>query len=947
MSIPNYVRPQLTIKQLLDRTPAATINRISTIVVGPQYLLARYGEETLPTTVFAAAGQNLGYSYIDADGATQASTGANVDLASVRVWAEGLEATVAANVNDGANHDVYVPDLSEPNILRIVDHNETYNGATTDFWKGSAVAAVLKDREMQVGDIVYVTEGAVTKKRKVTGFRGKAIAATYGAVTSSDGLPANSAYNPTTGQVAAVAYATATLSLVAGGGTLADFNDKENYVRGPVYNNKFGDKFTLTVITGGLPTASAVRVTSASGLYSLASLTSASGGTGLHEFTHEELGDMLVTIDTTGASNLLVAGAVYSFEIYGDYSWLETDEVDDDNDIFISGTYTGTKDTTILLKVVTTNTGGTNGAGAQFRVSDTAGLLTPTTVTIATDGADVSIGLGLSINIQLGSYGQPYLRVGDVFYTNGYKATVSTTDFDHLILDGPAIDTVLFTDNTNKLDTVKISVPFTGEIVVDAASDDTAWAADATDVTVDASLALYDGSRSGGNEWMAFADAVGTLSVEYRELITAADGEGILTIDSVTDITTLLGTIDRDNDLAYAASLALSGAQGNRIYALRVDSDDAAGFSTALGKTESTDMVYAFAAITANSEVNAVVKAHVLAMSTEEQKKFRRAYIGTDSPGEYVKLSEDEDGDNVQGAFTGTSQLTLTTVSPGVDFTTLGLVEGVDKVYYVAEDAYYVIDNVTSDVLTLETGPPAPTAAVDIQIVKADTPQSQADYIKQISSGLGSRRVAHIWVEGGTTVENGATVSIPNRFVAAEIAGLRSALLPHQGLTRTQITSITDASRMFTRYTPTLLDEVAAAGTFIITQDVESGALYIRHQLTTDSDDGSLYYEDSIGVNLDNISFKLKDLLEGYIGKYNVTPSTIAEIRNRTYTELDEETQTDFGTSYGPALIGFEDLVVEADPALKDRINIYATLLMPLPINNIAVTLRASVDVNL
>jgi len=848
-------------------------------------------------------------------------------------------------MNDGTIHDVYVPDLSEPNIIRLVDHGVAYDGAATSYWKGATVSEVLKDREMKVGDVVYVTEGDVTKKRTVTGFRGKAVAATYGSVTASDGLPSNSSYNPVSPQSAAAALVHDDVTIEY----VESFNVKANYSRGPVYGGKFGDKFTLTVVNGGTPTNSTVRITSASGLYSTSSLSSSNGGTGLHDFTSAELGGLDIEIDATGntPSNELVSGAVYTFEIYGDYTNLETDEVDDDADIFITGTYTGTKNTTIILKVTTTNTDALNGAGAKIRVSDTAGLLTPTEVTIVTDGGGVAIGLGLSINIQLGSYSQGFLRVGDIFYTNGYKATTSTTNFDHLILDGPVVDTVLFTDNEVNLATVKVVVPFTGEVDVTDAADGSAWTADATDVTVDSGLALYDSNRSGGNEWMAYSDGVGTLHVGYRELIPSASGEGIITIDRYSDITTKLGSVSQDNDLAYAANLALSGAQGNRVYALRVDSDDAEGFSEALAKTESTDMVYAFAAITSDSAVNAVVKAHVLDMSSEELKKFRRAYIGTDSPGEYAKLILDSDGDNLQGSFTGTDQKTLTTVSPGVDFTSLGLVEGVDKVHYVASDAYYVIATISSDVLTLESGPPSSTAAVDIKIVKADTPKSQAEYIKGISAGLGSRRVANIWLEGGTVFENGATVTVPNRFVAAEIAGLRSALLPHQGLTRTEITSVTDASKMYTRYNRGLLDEIAAAGTFVITQDVESGAVYIRHQLTTDSSNGSLYYEDNIGVNLDNISFGIKDLLDGYIGHYNVTPSTISEIRNRIYTLLDEATQTDFGTSYGPSLLSFDSLVVEADAVLKDRINVYAQLFMPLPLNNISVTLRASVDVNL
>jgi hypothetical protein len=210
-----------------------------------------------------------------------------------------------------------------------------------------------------------------------------------------------------------------------------------------------------------------------------------------------------------------------------------------------------------------------------------------------------------------------------------------------------------------------------------------------------------------------------------------------------------------------------------------------------------------------------------------------------------------------------------------------------------------------------------------------------------------------VWTETGTIVSEDANsgveevIVVPNKFLAAEIAGLRTAVLPQQGLTRTEIQTVTNAPAMHTQYTPELLDEIASSGTFIITQEIEHGPMYIRHQLTTRMDKGSLYYEDSVGVNLDNISFHIDDYLETFIGKFNVTRETIAMIHDGVETILDGFTKADIKTSIGPALIGYEDLVVKAHDIYKDRILVDATLFMPLPLNNIIATLRATVDVNL
>ena len=44
---------------------------------------------------------------------------------------------------------------------------------------------------------------------------------------------------------------------------------------------------------------------------------------------------------------------------------------------------------------------------------------------------------------------------------------------------------------------------------------------------------------------------------------------------------------------------------------------------------------------------------------------------------------------------------------------------------------------------------------------------------------------------------------------------------------------------------------------------------------------------------------------------------------------------------------GFEDPVVEADDVLKDRVNVYALVEIPLPLNHLAVTLEGTVDFDL
>lgn len=191
-----------------------------------------------------------------------------------------------------------------------------------------------------------------------------------------------------------------------------------------------------------------------------------------------------------------------------------------------------------------------------------------------------------------------------------------------------------------------------------------------------------------------------------------------------------------------------------------------------------------------------------------------------------------------------------------------------------------------------------------------------------------------------------STINIPNYFIAAELAGLRSAVQPQQGLTNTQVESISSAPNMYTKYTERALNDIAKEGTWVITQDYEGGDIYIRHQLTTDSDNGSLYYEDSVGVNIDEISYAINNVLYKYIGKRNATPGTVTQIYNDVFSILYARTTAPADIIIGPALLGFNGLTVAIDDKQKDRINVDVNLDVPLPLNSIVVNLRAYASFN-
>lgn len=477
-----------------------------------------------------------------------------------------------------------------------------------------------------------------------------------------------------------------------------------------------------------------------------------------------------------------------------------------------------------------------------------------------------------------------------------------------------------------------------------------------TQVTTEANPTVNIAEFNTADENRVLKDGRGKLQVSYRALRAPTTTESLIEIATASDITEKLGTIDMENEIAFGANEAFSGSQGKTIFALRVADDTTAAYSAALKKIEATDTVYALTPMTDKQTVQQLVATHCESMSRKDVKNFRRCYVGTDSPGEYAALARYDDAPIEVAITVSQAGFVLDVTTAGVNLETAQLVQG-DIVKMIDSNgnytgAEYTIAEVTdTNTAYLSTGPVSSQTQVFAEFWKADTPESQASYVADVSAALGSRRAVNVWVENGTRVIDGVRTVIPNKYVAAEVAGLRSAVIPWQGLTLTEINSITDAPAMYTRYTNTLLNTVAAAGTFIVTQEAESGGVFIRHQLTTQSNEGSLAYEDSIGVSLDAVSFQVKDALNVFVGRKNVTRQTLDEIYDAVWTILNGATTSPAIADYGPQLNGFTNkagernkLDVTVHPTLKDRVQVYARLLMPLPLNTLEVILDATVD---
>lgn len=611
-----------------------------------------------------------------------------------------------------------------------------------------------------------------------------------------------------------------------------------------------------------------------------------------------------------------------------------------------STAYNGKEDTTVIATVLSVNA---SAKSMVLAVTDTAGLYGRKTVTVAdyTNTADVDLGHGIHVTFT----GSATYGVGDAMSFTAAAATASTVDFDGVVLNAAPIDiTTWATYKTTKLASVEFRKEFSGDLASTGGAD-SPWAigTDASTgepkVVVSANLGIDIAGRS---EAAAFVDGLGELFVSFRVLVQADPNEDIFYIDTVEDIKEYFGTISQENELAYAAYWCFKGAQGRPIYALRTRGTDVASFQAAIEKTESMTETYSVAVISDDPDVISAVVEFNDKLSQPEVKRWRRTICGVDSPGQYKLANRDLKNKQLTAkiapyASGSTAANVLLQIPESFDFDLKNVtvngshvtVKAGDKVKLETSDQFFTIKTVlSSKELVLASGPATPVSvATPISIWKADTAVNNVDYIGALAKAFNSRRVTVVWCDGG--VLTGSTDVVENRFLAAEVAGISSAVVPQAGITRTEMQGVTSAVKMYTKYRQDQLDDIASNGVMIITQDSKNAPCYIRHQLTTEMDKGSLYYEESPTRNLDNISYAMVDILEGYIGKANVTPSALTAIKVSVINKLNDFTTDSPDPLIGPSLVSWEDLEVYQDPDFKDRVIIKVKLYLPLPLNGI------------
>lgn len=220
----------------------------------------------------------------------------------------------------------------------------------------------------------------------------------------------------------------------------------------------------------------------------------------------------------------------------------------------------------------------------------------------------------------------------------------------------------------------------------------------------------------------------------------------------------------------------------------------------------------------------------------------------------------------------------------------------------------------------------------------------QVDELNSVVASLAEKRITMVWpdevlVSGVLNEKTGIQSHQPGFYLAAVVGGLSAGLPAHQGFTNLGIAGIDEIFNSTRYFSQSQLTELSNAGWFVFEQETENSLPFVVHQLTTDvstTENGEL----SIVRDFDFVALFYKAILEPFIGRYNVIPSTLDLIRealNSGTMQLRGQVLPRIGAPIVDAVI--TSVTVLAGSA--DRVEVFMDVQLPFPLNRIGLHLVA------
>jgi hypothetical protein len=499
---------------------------------------------------------------------------------------------------------------------------------------------------------------------------------------------------------------------------------------------------------------------------------------------------------------------------------------------------------------------------------------------------------------------------------------------------------------------------------------DVNWVQSATQITLQSGAQVYDSD---------FVDALGnlvaltldadsdelysTMFVEYRALLQTYASD-ITSITDISTVVTLLGEVSTDNPLALGVWYALRNSNGTDVKFMAVPTNDLTGYSAVLDKATGRRDLYTIVPMTRNATIQNTIAAHVDALSNEIEGQWRVAFFNGSSSatdplidlaenypagGTDAYAADDLIATVIDDPDSSGTQYTRVVWDPtaypaGGGFVDMGVRAGdLFRTSYTGDGfggtsySDYVVDAVLSNqTLRLVSGPSTPiSVARRFSIQRSFTRTEEATAYGQKAGVFADRRIYYVWPD---VIEDASGVQIEGIYLCAAIAGLISGVVPHQGLTNVALEGFTDVTRTTDYMAESQLNVMAAAGVWIVAEDPDTGSIYSRHELSTCVT--TLNCRELMVVkNVDAISYTFLSQLAIYIGRANVTPRFLVQLRRAIQGTVDFLKSNGSTPSLGGQLIEAELTDLRQHAVNLDQVVVVLEIDIPYPVNVIELRL--------
>lgn len=250
----------------------------------------------------------------------------------------------------------------------------------------------------------------------------------------------------------------------------------------------------------------------------------------------------------------------------------------------------------------------------------------------------------------------------------------------------------------------------------------------------------------------------------------------------------------------------------------------------------------------------------------------------------------------------------------------------------------------------LGAGATVTQGAIRYRVVRELTKDQQVTDLVSVSQSLNSRRAVLTWpdvvkvsglVDGSLTANADGTSAAadtqPGYYMSCVVGGMTAGLPSHQGFSRLGVAGIERVWNSSDYFTERQLTDISDGGWYVFKQSTPTSLPFSIHQLTTDPstlESG----EYSIVKNFDFVSLFFLGILEPFLGVWNINNDTLGFIRQAMNTGIDNlklRRVAKIGAPINNATI----TSIEVSDASSDRIEVYAEVDLPKPLNVIGLHL--------